>query len=514
MGLNTVGIRPDIGVLSVLKHLNYKPWYALAEYVDNSIDSYLKNAEALHALHGDWYTLRVRIDIDAITNRIIITDNAAGITDNDLERALKMAEAPPDKTKLSEFGMGMKAASCWFSSTWRVKTKALDEPYAKTVSFNVDEIVRHKTYDLSVAREKKPEKEHYTRIELVDVPNLPIKGTITKIKAHLRSIYREFLRRGKLELLLNNEKLEYEEPAILKAPLYTEDEGTDRLWRKDIRFECAGGRSVRGFAAIREKASTADAGFALFRRGRVIEGSAEDGFRPETLFGQANSFRYQRVFGELHLDGFSVSHTKDGFQWEECQEEFLEKLRVALDTAAMPILKQADHYRKRIPKTADIKTETQKAVNSTAAAMSGAAGDLTKIRSYQPKDEDGPLPVRKTEIASQREIEVFLNDTVWRIHIELSSDPAQTEWVEVGSHLLPSGYLMTPEVRRIGIRLSLCHTFTARFAGVGYSQIEPLLRMAAALGLSEVVARESGLPKAGVIKEYVNELLGGSLAKP
>jgi hypothetical protein len=514
MDSQKVGIRPDIGVLSVLKHLNYKPWYALAEYVDNSIDSYLKNTEALHSLHGDRYTLRVRIDIDAASGHIIITDNAAGIGDQDLERALKMAEAPPDKSKLSEFGMGMKAASCWFSSTWRVRTKALGEPYAKTISFDVDEIVKHKTYDLAVVTEEKPAQDHYTRIELLDVPNLPVRGTITKIKAHLKSIYREFLRRGKLDIILNSEKLAYEEPLILRAPLYTEEDGIDRLWRKDIRFECAGGRTVRGFAAIRDKASTADAGFALFRRGRVIEGSAEDGFRPEELFGQANSFRYQRVFGELHLDGFSVSHTKDGFQWDECQEEFLDKLRTALDTAVMPILRQADHYRKRLPKAADIKGEAQKAVNSTAAAMSEVAGDLARMRSHSPKGKDEPLPVRQVDAASHREIEVFLNDTIWRIHIELSADPAQVEWVEVGSHLLPSSQLITPEIRRVGIRLSLSHPFTTRFAGVGYSQIEPLLRMAAALGLSEVVARESGLPKAGVIKEYVNELLGGSLSKP
>ena len=35
---------------------------------------------------------------------------------------------------------------------------------------------------------------------------------------------------------------------------------------------------------LREKASTQEAGFALFRRGRVIQGSFDDGFRPEYHF--------------------------------------------------------------------------------------------------------------------------------------------------------------------------------------------------------------------------------------
>ena len=44
---NTVNISPDVSILSVLRHLNYKPWYAMAEFVDNSIDSFLRNSEAI-----------------------------------------------------------------------------------------------------------------------------------------------------------------------------------------------------------------------------------------------------------------------------------------------------------------------------------------------------------------------------------------------------------------------------------------------------------------------------------
>jgi len=37
--------------------------------------------------------------------------------------------------------------------------------------------------------------------------------------------------------------------------------------------------------------------------------------RPEFIFGTGNSYRRQRLIGEIHLEGFEVSHTKDGFQW-------------------------------------------------------------------------------------------------------------------------------------------------------------------------------------------------------
>ncbi len=50
--LNNVNIRPGVTILSVLKHLNYKPYYALAEFIDNAIDSFLKNEEELRKIEG------------------------------------------------------------------------------------------------------------------------------------------------------------------------------------------------------------------------------------------------------------------------------------------------------------------------------------------------------------------------------------------------------------------------------------------------------------------------------
>ena len=104
-----------------------------------------------------------------------------------------------------------------------------------------------------------------------------------------------------------DEYLTFETPRILSTPFHKEPgkpDGEDIVWKKDIEFDVDDNLSVTGFAAIRETASTAEAGFALFRRGRVIEGSFDEGFRPEIIFGSPNSYRFQRVFGELHLKGF------------------------------------------------------------------------------------------------------------------------------------------------------------------------------------------------------------------
>ena len=91
--INKVNIRPEVNILSVLRHLNYRPWFALAEFVDNAIQSYLANREQLREADGVNARLRVIVVIDPEgTGRITITDNAAGIALRDFPRAFRPAQ--------------------------------------------------------------------------------------------------------------------------------------------------------------------------------------------------------------------------------------------------------------------------------------------------------------------------------------------------------------------------------------------------------------------------------------
>lgn len=119
-----IEIRPEVTMLSVLRHLNYKAWFALAEFIDNSLQSYLANREALEAIHGQDFRLEVNVQIESSgPGLIVVTDNAAGISTADFPRAFRAAQVPTDRTGLSEFGMGMKSAACWFSERWSVRTR-------------------------------------------------------------------------------------------------------------------------------------------------------------------------------------------------------------------------------------------------------------------------------------------------------------------------------------------------------------------------------------------------------
>lgn len=184
-----INIRPGVRILSVLSHLNDKPWFAIAEFIDNSIQSYLDHKEELFKQSKN-YKLLIDIEIDGLdqNQRIVITDNAAGIHEKDYQRALRPAEIPPNREGLSEFGIGMKSAACWFASEWTVKSIALNENIEMIVNFNLANIVNDNTEELDIHKRKVSAVAHFTRIELSKLHNPVQSRTKGKVKEHLASI--------------------------------------------------------------------------------------------------------------------------------------------------------------------------------------------------------------------------------------------------------------------------------------------------------------------------------------
>ena len=509
MAVKTVDIRPGVSVLAVLRHLNYRPWYALGEFVDNAVQSFIQHRAALEQLHGRGAKLRVDIDIDTTAPaRISVRDNAAGIPESEYTRAFRPAAVPADRTGLAEFGIGMKSAACWFAPRWTVRTSALGEPVARTIHFDVANIVHDNIEELSIREEDERREAHYTEVILEDIFQVPVGRTLGKLKEHLTDIYRAFIRDGILELRFKDEILAYEEPRILSAPYFKNKDGPDQLWRKDIAFDFGDGLSVHGFAALRETANTAKAGFSLFRRGRVIQGSGDEGYRPPDVFGTSNSYRYQRLFGELHLDGFDVSHTKDGFRWDENEQPFLDLLREHLDSEELPLLKQAEGFRVRESRAQMTKAANQ-AVTNTAEAMEQRLPQvLPQVADAPPVDTASEEAPPITTLADRR-FDIRFRDKNWSINVELTDDVAESQWLVVNDTE------STREIpRRLNIRVSVAHPFMVRFAQSDVEDLEAMLRIAAAMALAEVLARDVGVRKAGTVRRNFNDILRQAFSEP
>ena len=509
--ISTVKIIPGVNILGVLRHLEYKPWYALAEYVDNSIQSFFSQRRRL----ASGIRLRVSIDIDVESRIITITDNAAGIPEEEIPRAFRPAEPPVDASGLSQFGMGMKSASCWFSPIWEVRTTAIGEHVERCVRFDITEIIHDSLDELEIEQVESLPNEHFTVITLRDVYQMPRGRTLWKIREHLADIYRCFLRDDSIDLFVAGTKLGYADPGALEAPRYSSDnepQGDPVVWRKDIAFECDGGRIVCGEAGLLPKGDTKTAGLCLYRRQRAIVGTGEDKYRPEEIFGRGNSYESQRVWGELHMDDFEVSHTKDGFKWGGSEDEFLSKLREALDEDSMPLLRQARNFRAGRPSSNRPAPTVSAAVTGVTRALSEhGAADIERIEQSPPAQENAPsdLPSGEGSTIEERTFEIHAAGAAWSVTIDLSSSNSAPNWYE-----LACGQDEAHLTRNLKLRIYLNHPFMRRIVRIDdHDSLEPVLRIAAALGLSEVLARFAGSNVGpGEIRRNVNELLGSSLS--
>lgn len=503
-----VSIRPGVSVLSVLRHLKYQPWFALAEFVDNAVQSFLDCQQELRRLHGNDFRLEVSIEIEPQDKgRIVVRDNAGGIHEADFPRAFRPAEIPPDRSGLSEFGMGMKSAACWFAPNWTVRTSALGEATVKLVAFDIERIVNDQIEELDVdTRVGKPET-HFTEITLWNLHNCPTGRSLGKIKEHLADIYRVFLRNKVLTLKVKGEELKYEEPQILLAQQCDENNvpsGAKRIWRKDIAFDFGSELQAKGFAALRDPGSTTHAGFSLFRRDRLIVGSADEKYRPQFIFGHPNDYVFQRLFGELHLQGFSVTHTKDGFQWDENEQPFLELLKEKLNSPDLPLLDQARNYRARRTKN-EIKQVSEWVIDRTARTIEKRIEPVLGDLAARPVEVPVPSQLPQASVASKRVIDVQFEGRRWRLIVELSDDPAIGDWLEVSEDVTKGEPSDGREL--IGIRISMVHPFMERFGSLERERVEPLVRLGAALALGEKLARDGGARYASAVRARVNKLL-------
>ncbi|MFT4224219.1 ATP-binding protein [Dysgonomonas sp.] len=311
-------------VIASYKRLSYDPWYAFAEFVDNSTQAYFDNRETLDEKFAETGE-RLRIDIRYLPNddTIIISDNSIGMNEAGLIRAFKVGQPPENPLGRSRYGLGMKTAACWFGDNWKIKTKRLNETRAFEVEIDVDTIAKEKgEVILNLQQFEEPSDTHYTIITITNLNRKFVGRTLGKIKDFLSSIYRFDIAEG-IEIYWNNNKLTYDG---FDEELYITTEGV--RYKKYFEFE-VNGKPVNGWVGVLGKGfgSRKKAGFSLIQNRRVIQGSP-NGYKPVSIFGEqedgSNDLVNQRLVGELFLNNFSVSHTKDKIVWEDDEENILD----------------------------------------------------------------------------------------------------------------------------------------------------------------------------------------------
>lgn len=524
-----VEIRPGIGLYALFPSLRYTPWVALGEMVDNSIQSYLEHMDELIALHGKEYKLRIDINFAGGENPTIqLVDNAAGIYTKDIARAFTPAMPPTDKSRISQYGIGMKSSACWYSNYFTVRTRALGEPIVRTVIFDIPKIIKDEIYNLNIEKEliENP-KAHGTRIIMSKLNQpVPIAGAASRLRSYLRSMYRDFLRTGELVLTINGEVQEPLNYNWLSAPYWPNDRGpTDPKvleWVKEFELELSDSHDpidgtvppkIRGKIGILEKGDTKRAGLALIWRRKVVQGagnladSPDDLYRPGVIFGGANSFERQRIIGELDVSELKVTSFKDSVVWREGQEEeALKKIKEFLNSGENPLIKMARNYRatdNSLAGNTKFKATLQDVVEATTRALVetnavDSLGDDFEV----PVKEETPEPPRtedtKVVRSSIRLIPQFKSDIILEVK-DQADDPS---WLRVKAS---GGDKWVVTLNRV-------HPFMQSFTMADPDSLEPVLRLALAIGIAEIQGLASGFESAGFLRIQINELLRSYLS--
>src|SRR6266550_3496234 len=129
--------------LNSYHRLSYTAWHAIAEFVDNSTQSYIDNKDMLDQQlkkEGRIFEVSIAYEPSDGNGMLRVSDNAMGMSYSDLERALHIAMPPANRTGRSRYGMGMKTAAFWIGKKWRIQTKKLGETEAHEVTVDVEKI--------------------------------------------------------------------------------------------------------------------------------------------------------------------------------------------------------------------------------------------------------------------------------------------------------------------------------------------------------------------------------------
>lgn len=426
-----VNVSPDMQFYSLLESFPYTVKGALCEYIDNALEAFKNNKKNGIKNLSD----KLDITIDINKDRIVIDDNGVGIATSEIQRAMKPGHNP-GKQSLSEFGIGMKAASFWLGKKWSLESYPIgdDDPYK--IEFDLESLLASNSEEVELQGISSLEKDSGVKITLEKlnstIEHKQAKRTWEEIqetyqlftsretpKPILNLIFKydnkTFEKKDFSELIVANEPLIFPECKFKDGKLYTV--GKAITWKKEINFKFDR-KTIHGFISLgKESSQTSNPGLRLFRFGRLIKGMEMNPYRPSDLVGTANKAAPSRFYAELHLDGQAISNSKGEFVFDEYL--FIEKLKE--QEGVTSFIEQAEQYRSTKARNKDyisFKTwpEFEKETGTKRKIPTGEKGsDKKRKNTNKPsKKPDDPIIILEKLTAPQSFLllDAFLEDAV------------------------------------------------------------------------------------------------------
>ena len=340
----------------------------------------------------------------------------------------------------------------------------------------------------------------------------------------MASIYREFLRSGEVVITVGEEDLTYSPPELLNSPFWDTDRGprkgaVSKEWSIPLDFELSDSWTndtapnrppkpprIRGWMGILKEGSTKSSGAALIWKKKVVVGAGtmaqgdEDSYRPSAVFGATTTFPFQRLVGEVDVSDLQVTTFKDQIDWREGQEEELQRrLREALDDGDDSIMRMARNYRSTL-KSKDASNTVQRSLQDAGSAAKGLLEAALSPTAIQDDQDEATDVIDESETI--RTIIPVQNDPDSRLIFEVIINPGQSRWLSLKNE---NGSDWVLSVNREA-------PFMKSFANLPGADLDPILRLALGIGLSEIAARNSGVDAPAFIRSKLNQMLEGELS--
>ena len=191
----TIDITPDVTLLKKAGEVNYKIPQALAELADNPIDE---------RIPGEKLTVEITTGKKDGKSRIVVADDAAGMTADKAAKALVMAHSTKGHGAIGEFGLGLKTSCSFLGSRFSILTCTADAEKAIELIYDEDEFIRKGKWSIEMHEVPKT-FDHGTRIEIEDLKVNLYAGVKDIVLAKFAKTFKHFVAAGDVEILVNGD---------------------------------------------------------------------------------------------------------------------------------------------------------------------------------------------------------------------------------------------------------------------------------------------------------------------
>lgn len=369
---------PDELAYEGYRNYTYNLWFALGEFIDNSITSAYQNWSELAKFHGETYKLVIDITFDAKTKTLEVFDNAAGITLEKFSDVLVAGRKPQDPSFLSVHGMGMKLASFWWGRSLSITSSPIHRDYTTKAVMDLDIMKSNGNANAQARLLRRVSDEPGTLVQLSKTYDnrWPDTKALNSLGLLIRSMYRGFTNASDrpVEISLNGTKMNFEPFPLLEAPFWPNTKGplpgaVSKTWRREFQMTTSTGRNISGWYGILKQIKRDLSGFFLHYKGKGMEGigyadsssgeeislasvrEAKQYYRPAQIFGQDGSYRFGRFTGEFDISSFGKTSSTDAVGWSRDEEqEFIDALLADMKTHPESFWTMSDSYQPRTAK--------------------------------------------------------------------------------------------------------------------------------------------------------------------